>query len=103
MAFLTRLFARRDFPLPRFDLAPLAFELRNAGDKGETLPDRPLIASDAGSNVVALPASARTPGELRESIERHLRISSDDDAPLLAQDAVDELREALAELRRSLG
>jgi hypothetical protein len=102
MAFLTRLFARRDFPLPRFDLAPLAFELRNAGDKGETLPDRPLIASDAGSNVVALPASARTPGQLRESIERHLR-AGQDDGPLLEQEAVDELREALAELRRSLG
>ena len=101
MAFLTRLFARRGFPLPQFDLAPLAFEACPP-DGDELSLDRRLPV-DGSSNVIALPGAARTPGELRESIERHLRISSDDDAPLLAQDAVDELREALAELRRSLG
>jgi hypothetical protein len=103
MAFLTRLLARRQVPLPQFDLAPLAFELQHPAQEGEFVLDRPLTDFDGHANVIALPGAARTPGELRESIERHLRISSDDDAPLLAQDAVDELREALAELRRSLG
>jgi hypothetical protein len=101
MAFLTRLFVRHDFPLPQFDLAPLAFELRNPVDEGELLLDRPFVATDDGSNVVSLRGSARTPGQLRESIERHLRAARDDD-PLLEQDAVDELRQALAELRRSI-
>jgi hypothetical protein len=41
---------------------------------------------------------------MRESIERHLRlVKGEDDSPLLEQDAVDELREAIAELRRSIG
>jgi hypothetical protein len=88
MAFLTRLLSRREFPLAQFDLAPLAFELQRtpADEVGETAP---------------LP---RTPGEMRESVERHLRlVRAEDDLPLLEQDAVDELREAISELRRSLG
>jgi hypothetical protein len=103
MAFLTRLLARRAFPLPQFDLAPLAFELQHPADDDELLLDRALTGFDGQANVIALSGAARTPGEMRESIERHLRISSDDGPPLLAQDAVDELREAIAELRRSLG
>jgi len=101
MAFLTRLLSRREFQLRQFDLAPLAFELQH--DDDELLLDRPFVAVGGESNVVALPDPARTPGELRESIERHLRLVRDDGPPLLEQDAVDELREALAELRRSLG
>lgn len=96
MAFLTRLLARREFPLPPFDLAPLAFELKRDDD---LLLDQPFTAMASES---ALPGAPRTPGELRESIERHLRLVRDDDPPLLEQDAVDELRDALAELRRSL-
>ena len=91
MAFLTRLLGRRAFPLPQFDLAPLAFEL-----------GRP--ARDEVPDPVAVPPAPRTPGEMRASIERHLRLAKrEDDAPLLEQDAVEELREALAELRRSIG
>jgi hypothetical protein len=102
MAFLTRLLARREFPIPQFDLAPLAFELQR-DDNDELLLNRPVVAAKGDSSIIALPDAARTPGELRESIERQLRLVRDDDPPLLEQDAVDELREALAELRRSLG
>lgn len=91
MAFLTRLLGRRAFPLPQFDLAPLAFEL------GRSPEEKP-------SNTKAVAPPPRTPGEMRETIERHLRLARRaDDQPLLEQDAVDELREALAELRRSIG
>jgi hypothetical protein len=103
MAFLTRFLARRDFPLPQFDLAPLAFELRQRADEDELLLDRAVTALADQSNVVALATGSRTPGELHESIERHLRTARDGGPPLLAQDVVDELRDALAELRRSLG
>jgi hypothetical protein len=88
MAFLTRLLSRRNFPIPQFDLAPLAFELSRA-------------PADAPGDTAPLPG---TPGEMRESIERHLRlVRSEDEQPLLEQDAVNELRDAIAELRRSLG
>ena len=91
MAFLTRLLSRRQFPLAQFDLAPLAFEL-----------GRPCEDERAGTSVPQ--PHPITPGEMRESIERHLRlIKREDDSPLLEQDAVDELREAIAELRRSIG
>lgn len=100
MAFLTRLFARREFPLPRFDLAPLAFELLPQSMQADADPR--FLPGDSPSDVVALPSAARTPGQLRESIERHLRETRDGSPPLLEQDAVDELRQALADLRRSL-
>ncbi|HWI76162.1 MAG TPA: hypothetical protein VNS53_03670 [Sphingomicrobium sp.] len=103
MAFLTRLFARGEFPLPQFDLAPLAFELQQEAGEDELLLDRAITAVDDRSNVVALAPASRTPGELHESIERHLRTARDGGPPLLAQGVVDELRDALAELRRSLG
>jgi len=103
MAFLTRLFDRHEFSLPHFDLAPLSFELQRPASEDELLLDRAITAVTGQPNVVALAAASRTPGELHESIERHLRKTRDGDPPLLSQDAVDELRDALAELRRSLG
>jgi hypothetical protein len=103
MRFLTRLLARRKFPLPHFDVAPLAFELRRPAAEDELLLDRAVTPVADQPNVVALAAVKRTPGELHESIERHLRVTGDGGTPLLAQDVVDELRDALAELRRSLG
>ena len=102
MAFLTRLFARHGFSLPHFDPAPLSFELQGPADEDELL-DRAITAVAGRPNVVALAPASRTPGELHECIERHLHTARDGDPPLLAQDAVDELRDALAELRRSLG
>jgi hypothetical protein len=100
MAFLTRLFARRGFPLPQFDLAPLAFDVRPP-DEDELSLDRRLPLDD-NSNVIALPGAPQTPGELHESIERHLRDGRGHGPQRLEQDAVGELREALADLRRSL-
>jgi hypothetical protein len=99
MAFLTRLFARGDFSLPAFELAPLEFDCRE-GD--ELLLDQPLAPPQRPSNVVSLRQSSPTAGELRESIERHLEATRGSAAPPAVPDAVDELREALAELRRSL-
>ncbi len=91
MTFLIRLLAHREFSLPEFNLAPLAFELGCSPD------------DELAGTTPSAPAS-RSPGEIRESIERHLRlVRAEDDPPLLEQDAVDELRDALAELRRSLG
>lgn len=101
MALLTWLFGRREFPIPQFDLAPLAFELKREED--ELILNEASADWEDDANVVAIRREPRTPGEMRESIERHLRLARDDGPPLLEQDAVDELREALAKLRRSLG
>ena len=103
MAFLTRLLASREFSLPQFDLAPLAFELQQHAAEDELLLDRAITTVADQPNVVTLATAKRTPGEMHESIERHLRTARDGGPPLLAQDIVDELRDALAELRRSLG
>lgn len=79
MALLTRIFARQPFSLPDFALAPLEFE--------------------TGPGALAEPQMP-TPGELRERIELHLNGG----APAIAgTDAAAELRDALLELRRSLG
>ncbi len=99
MAFLRRLLARRNFPLAEFDLQPLAFEL-GALQPDELLLDRRIV-SGPGSNVVTLAKPVLTPGQLRDSIERHLK-SRSTSASAPAVDAVDELREALAQVRRSL-
>ena len=100
MAFLTRFFPRRHFRLSEFDLAPLAFEMESDWEEGELLLDRVVSRSADRPGVVAL--AAPTAGELHASIERHLR-SSDRQCKPAEPDARDELRDALAELRRSLG
>jgi len=100
MSFLSKLLAEREYSLPPFDLAPLAFELQSL-EEGELLLDRVVSPGDGQANVVALSGPVPTAGELRESIERHLDNGRDvEPTPV---DAVDELRSALAELRRSLG
>jgi hypothetical protein len=63
--------------------------------------DRP-IARSGDSNVIALGQPIPTAGELHESIERHLRESRGGGVGHPAPDPVDELREALAALRRSM-
>ena len=83
------LFTRRAFALPHFELPPLEFE------------DDELLLDQAVAEPTPVHESPRplpTAGELRESIERNLQGS---DRPRF--DASDELREALADLRRSLG
>ena len=100
MAFFTQILPRRQFRLAPFDLAPLAFEMESDWEEGELLLDRVVTRSADQPGVVAL--GAPTPGQLHASIERHLRSSERPAAPAAA-DARDELRDALAELRRSLG
>ena len=100
MAFMTRILPRRHFRLREFDLAPLAFEMDADTEEGELLLDRVVSRSDDQPGVVAL--AAPTAGELHASIERHLR-SADRPCKPPETDARDELRDALAELRRSLG
>lgn len=101
MTFMSRLFARREFTLPPFDLKPLEFELRSAAEPDELLLDRVVATSGGGANVVSLSKPLPTPGELRETIESHLNAARTADAAQ-APDPADELRNALAELRRSL-
>jgi hypothetical protein len=100
MEFLTRIVPRRQFRLPEFDLAPLAFEMSQASDD-ELLLDRIVTRTENEPKIVALAPPVPTAGELRASIERHLRATGRPPAPQPA-DAVDELRNALADLRRSL-
>ena len=97
MDLLDRLRLRGDFSLPSFDLAPLEFE--------PEAPDE-LQLHDVVARLGALPdpaaptAAAPTAGELHQSIECHLRTSNrvaEGDNP------VDELRDVLAQLRRSIG
>ena len=71
MSFLSKLLAEREYSLPPFDLAPLAFELQSL-EEGELLLDRVVSPGDGQANVVALSGPVPTAGELRESIERHL-------------------------------
>jgi hypothetical protein len=100
MEFPTRIFPRRQFRLPEFDLAPLAFEMARTSDD-ELLLDRIVTRTESEPNVVALAPPMPTAGELRASIERHLRATGRPQAPQPA-DTVDELGNALADLRRSL-
>ena len=101
MSFLSKLLAEREYSLPQFDLAPLAFELQSPADENELLLDRVVSIGEGQGNVVSLSGPVPTAGELRESIERHLDNARDIEPT--PSDAVDELRSALAELRRSLG
>ena len=100
MAFMTRILPRRNFRLSEFDLEPLAFELTAHLEEGELLLDRMISRNEQTPGVIAL--AAPTAGELHASIERHLQASERLSQPA-APDAREELREALAELRRSLG
>ena len=84
---------RRDFRLPAFDLAPLEFDLEELAD--ELLLTTAVASGAAG--VVHLVHPHPTPGELNARIQHHL------DRARPPQDAAGELRDALADLRRSLG
>lgn len=84
---------RRAFSLPEFELAPLDF----AAEDELVLDD--VVASIGPEPERSALAAVPTPGELRQSIERHLRAV---ELPKPAADATDELRDALAQLRRSI-
>ena len=94
MPILDQLLSRRTIPLRSFELVPLEFD--EGCEAGELVLDQPVthVAPSAPSAPCAVP----TAGELRESIERHLCSAGG----ARRTDAADELRNALAELRRSL-
>ena len=102
MAFLPDLFARRTFSLAEFELAPLDFTAEVTSELAELLLDQPIAAAEPSSTVVAFPRAVPTPGEMHRSIERHLEARDAVPAAASASPA-EELRLALAELRRSLG
>ena len=85
---------RREFPLPSFDLAPLEF-----GPNDELALEA--LADSIGPLPEAVePTPVPTAGKLREKIETHLRLAEQGQ---LATEASEELRYALAQLRRSVG
>lgn len=101
MGYFSSLFARREFVVPHFELQPLEFEPENNPRADESQLSRAITAA-ADSNVVAFVQLTPTPGELRASIEHHLRATSETLPRNEAPDPVEELRNALADLRRSL-
>lgn len=96
---MSRLWQRSQFSLPPFELAPLEFEVEAGEPLDELLLDEVVASIGRDADAVAVTQPMPTAGELRDSIERHLR-GSRHGAP--AVDAADELRQALAELRRSI-
>ena len=72
---------------------PLPLEFHEEAD--ELLLDQPVAADGPDPRVVRLFGPMPTPGEMHESIERHLGGRS------RGADATDELREALAAIRRA--
>lgn len=100
MSFANRLWPARVFPLPPFELAPLEFESEVQSGEDELLLDEPVAAVGPVRAAVPYIRLVPTAGELRDRIEQHLR-ANQGSAP--RADAADELRAALADLRRSLG
>lgn len=84
---------RRAFSLPEFALEPLDFIAQD-----ELVLDE-VVASIGPEPAPAPLAAVPTAGELRHRIERHLRAV---ERPSPQADAADELRDALAQLRRSI-
>jgi hypothetical protein len=102
MSFLPDLFGPRNFNLAEFELAPLEFCEAASAELAELLLDQP-IPADRDSTIVAFPRAVPTPGEMRETIERHLESKDSGKGPEGPASPAEELRLALAELRRSLG
>jgi hypothetical protein len=99
MSFLPHLFARSTFSLSEFELAPLDFCQEASAELAELILDGPVIAAAPTSTVVAFP----TPGEMHQTIERHLDAIDCAHPAIATASPAEELRVALAELRRSLG
>ena len=72
MSFLPHLFAPSRFSLSEFELAPLDFCEEVSAELAELLLDQPIAASGPPSTVVAFPRAIPTPGQMHETIERHL-------------------------------
>ena len=103
MSFLSHLFAARSFRLAEFEPAPLDFSAEVTAELAELLLDHPIAVADGSSTVVAFPSGIPTPGQMHETIERHLEAKDVAEATEAAASPAEELRLALAELRRSLG
>lgn len=99
MELLYRLLSKRGYKLTQFELAPLEFVGDVDESRDELLLDDVVASIAAHPGVVPLVRPMPTAGELQASIERHLHGSKDPTPPM---DPADELRNALAELRRSL-
>lgn len=87
--------------MPPFELQDLEFTAAVVSEESdESLLDE--LAESIGSQppIVRLCGAAPTPGEMQAAIASHLQVKQVPDQP---SDAADELRSALAELRRSLG
>ena len=100
MAGLRSLWPRSGFSLPPFDLPPLEFETgREAAEE--------LVAAEVVVSLRARPCAVPperafpTAGQLSARIEQHLHGSVRTSVP--AVDAAAELRQALSQLRNSLG
>jgi hypothetical protein len=102
MSFLPDILGRRTFNLAQFELAPLDFCEEVSAELAELLLDQP-IPSAPDSTVVAFPAPIPTPGAMHETIERHLDSRDLAQAEPAPASPAEELRLALAELRRSMG
>jgi hypothetical protein len=102
MSFLPDILGRRTFNLAQFELAPLDFFEEVSAELAELLLDQP-IPSAPDSTVVAFPAPIPTPGAMHETIERHLDSRDLAQAEPAPASPAEELRLALAELRRSMG
>jgi hypothetical protein len=97
MGLMQRVWPKRTFRLPPFELTALEFELEQ--DEEPLLLDE--IAAEVGAQAPAIRLVHPSPsaGELHKSIERHLSGSNGDHRRV---DTAEELRDALAELRQSL-
>ena len=103
MSFIPRIFGSRMFNLAEFELAPLDFCEEASAELAELILDRPVVEADLESTVVPFPRALPTPGEMRETIARHLEAKDCADPAIAPASPAEELRLALAELRRSLG
>ena len=101
---ISNLLRRRTFALADFQLAPLEFEEERLAELAELLLDDPISQASVASNVVGIRTAAGScPAEMRERIERHLE-AKDAAHPLVDPlTPGQELQQALADLRRSIG
>ena len=97
MMIAQRLWPRRSFRIPPFEVAPLEFE--SVEDVDEPLLEELVSAREAVPVASPKLRLVPTAGELRDRIEDHLRANQ---GGARRVDAANELRAALAELRRSL-
>ena len=100
---ITNFLSCRPFPLPQFELAPLDFEEERLTELAELLLDDPLSQASIASNVVAIHDADSCPGRMQARIERHLETRDAAHPKTEPITPAEELQQALADLRRSIG